>query len=153
MLHHGDVQSRIQNEVDLVIGPDRSPSLSDRAAMPYTEAAILETLRFGPVISLAVPHTVNEDVTFRGYSIANGTTVSNYMHTFTHTLTLIHTDTHSYTHTLTYLHTHTHTHTHSHRHTRTHTHTHTHTNTHTQSQAEGILGCCSNSRSTDHRSG
>jgi cytochrome P450 len=76
MLHHGNVQSRIQNEVDLVIGRDREPSLGDRAAMPYTEAAILENLRFGCIVPLSIPHTDHEDVTFRGYSIAKGTWVS-----------------------------------------------------------------------------
>jgi hypothetical protein len=76
MLHHGDVQRRIQNEVDLVIGHDRTPLLSDRAAMPYTEAAILETLRFGCIVPMGIPHATMEDVTFRGYSIAKGTTVS-----------------------------------------------------------------------------
>jgi cytochrome P450 len=76
MLHHGDIQNRIQNEIDLVIGHDRTPSLSDRAAMPYTEAAILETLRFGCIGHLAVPHVVTEDVTFRGHLIPKDSTVS-----------------------------------------------------------------------------
>jgi cytochrome P450 len=80
MLHHGDVQSRIQNEVDLVIGHDRTPSLSDRADMPYTEAAILETLRFGCILHLAFPHVVTEDVTFRGHSIPKDSTVSLHLY-------------------------------------------------------------------------
>jgi cytochrome P450 len=75
MLHHGDVQSRIQSEVDLVIGPDRAPSLIDRALMPYTEAAILETLRFGS-ISPTAPHSVTEDVIFRGHAIPKESVVS-----------------------------------------------------------------------------
>jgi cytochrome P450 len=78
MLHHGDVQSRIQNEINLVIGPDRAPSLRDRAAMPYTEAAIMETLRFNSILPNGVIHAVTEDVIFRGHSISKGSTVLLY---------------------------------------------------------------------------
>jgi hypothetical protein len=79
MLHHGDIQDRIQNEVDLVIGPDRAPSINDRAAMPYTEAAILETLRFGSIAPIGIPHSVTEDVTYRGHSFPKDSVVS-YTH-------------------------------------------------------------------------
>jgi cytochrome P450 len=94
MLHHGDVQGKIQNEVDLIIGHDRAPSLTDRAYMPYTEAAILETLRLGCISPLGVGHSVTEDVTFRGYAISRDSMV-NYINMSV--LVKIHACTHAHT--------------------------------------------------------
>ena len=50
LLHHRQVQQRLQQEVDRVIGHTRSPSLSDRPLMPYTEAVLMELLRQAAVL-------------------------------------------------------------------------------------------------------
>jgi hypothetical protein len=76
MLNYPDVQHRIQDEVDSVVGRSRPPSLKDRLLMSYTEAAILETLRYSTVAPLAVPRCSLEDVVFRGYSIPKGSMVN-----------------------------------------------------------------------------
>lgn len=46
MVLHPDALKRAQEEIDLVIGPDRLPSFSDRKDLPYIEALVQETLRW-----------------------------------------------------------------------------------------------------------
>ena len=40
MINFPSVQGRVQQEVDRVVGRDRTPSLADARSMPYTEAVI-----------------------------------------------------------------------------------------------------------------
>lgn len=61
---HPEVAARIQAEVDAVTGGGRAVSLSDKAAMPYTEATILEALRVAS--SPIVPHVATQDTSIAG---------------------------------------------------------------------------------------
>ena len=45
LLHHPDIQSRIHNEIDDVVGRGRLPSLDDKNEMHYTQAFLLEAMR------------------------------------------------------------------------------------------------------------
>lgn len=45
MLHHPDIQSRAQAEVDKVIGFSRMPEFSDMDSLPYVTALIKEVAR------------------------------------------------------------------------------------------------------------
>ncbi|KAK3590997.1 hypothetical protein CHS0354_020355 [Potamilus streckersoni] len=74
-LHFPEIQRNCFDELDRVIGRDRSPSLKDKDHMPYLEATILEVLRVYPVIPLPMPHAVSQDVLFHGYHIPQGTTI------------------------------------------------------------------------------
>ncbi|KAH9937830.1 CyP450 monooxygenase [Epithele typhae] len=69
------VQKRAQEELDAVMGPDRLPTLADRAALPYVDAVLKECLRWHPILPLALPRTSAEDDEYRGYHIPAGTTV------------------------------------------------------------------------------
>ncbi|XP_052770451.1 cytochrome P450 2D4-like [Mya arenaria] len=75
-----DLQTRLQNNIDEVVGMDRRPSLNDRQHLPLVEAVILEGLRIRPIAPLSVPHAVHEDVNFRGYLIPAETTVLVNLH-------------------------------------------------------------------------
>lgn len=44
-----DVQKKVQAELDAVIGSDRLPMLADRESLPYTNAVVLEVLRWNSV--------------------------------------------------------------------------------------------------------
>jgi len=66
---HDDVQRKIQEEIDLVIGRERLPSSADQSNMPYTSAVIYETLRFSDIISLGLFHATRNDVEFEGLFI------------------------------------------------------------------------------------
>ncbi|XP_033114179.1 steroid 17-alpha-hydroxylase/17,20 lyase-like [Anneissia japonica] len=60
LVDNPEIQEKIKTEIDEVIG-DRTPRLSDRGKLPYTEATIMETMRFGTVLPLGVPHRAVTD--------------------------------------------------------------------------------------------
>ncbi|KAJ8713461.1 hypothetical protein PYW07_013831 [Mythimna separata] len=68
-----DVQRRLHEEIDDVIGPLRAPTLSDRARMVYTEAVLLESLRISSVAAMGIPHMALEDARLGNYIIPKGT--------------------------------------------------------------------------------
>ncbi|XP_072014876.1 cytochrome P450 2J4-like [Amphiura filiformis] len=75
MLKYPDVQKRVQEEIDSVVGRDRLPKLSDKSNLPYTEAVIHEIQRFASIVLLAIPRFTRSDVEFRGYTIPKGTPI------------------------------------------------------------------------------
>ncbi|EGW10675.1 Cytochrome P450 2D20 [Cricetulus griseus] len=75
MILHPDVQSRVQQEIDDVIGQVRRPEMADQARMPYTNAVIHEVQRFGDIVPLNVPHMTSRDVEIQGFLIPKGTTL------------------------------------------------------------------------------
>lgn len=56
MVKYPHVQTRAQQEIDSVIGEDRSPVWSDYAELPYVSQIVKETMRWRPVSPLAFPH-------------------------------------------------------------------------------------------------
>lgn len=75
MVLHPDVQSRVHDELDKVVGKSRAVAESDITAMVYLQAVVKEVLRLhppGPLLSwarLAISHT-----TIDGYHVPVGTT-------------------------------------------------------------------------------
>ncbi|XP_029091992.1 cytochrome P450 1A2 isoform X2 [Monodon monoceros] len=51
-----EIQRKIQEELDTVIGRARRPRLSDRSQLPYLEAFILETFRHSSFVPFTIPH-------------------------------------------------------------------------------------------------
>ena len=78
MVLHPDIQTRVQQEIDTVIGR-RSPSYADRTRMPYTEAVLAEVFRRMVVFPLGVPHRVTRQVSFRGYTFPENTVVFTHL--------------------------------------------------------------------------
>ncbi|ODM96570.1 Farnesoate epoxidase [Orchesella cincta] len=70
--HHQNVQQKLCEEINHVIGNDRCPSLLDRINMPYCEAVIQEVLRFSSVAWMGVPHQLMADIDFEGYTLTKG---------------------------------------------------------------------------------
>uniref|UniRef100_H2ZVK5 Cytochrome P450, family 17, subfamily A, polypeptide 2 n=1 Tax=Latimeria chalumnae TaxID=7897 RepID=H2ZVK5_LATCH len=75
LLHHPEVQQRIQEEIDDKIGPDRHLTLMDRGKLPYLESTLNEVLRIRPVTPLLIPHVALEDTSIGEYFIPKGTRV------------------------------------------------------------------------------
>uniref|UniRef100_A0A3P9Q5D1 Cytochrome P450, family 17, subfamily A, polypeptide 1 n=1 Tax=Poecilia reticulata TaxID=8081 RepID=A0A3P9Q5D1_POERE len=75
LIHHPDVQRRIQDELDTKIGADRSPRLRDRGSLPYLEATIREVLRIRPVAPLFIPHVALSDASIGDFKVKKGTRV------------------------------------------------------------------------------
>ncbi|KAM9276314.1 cytochrome P450 2D6 [Cariama cristata] len=75
MLLHPEIQSKVQAEIDKVIGRERAPTMKDQASMPYTNAVIHEVQRCGDVIPVGVLHKTYRDTELQGFFIPKGTTI------------------------------------------------------------------------------
>ncbi|XP_036141138.1 probable cytochrome P450 305a1 [Monomorium pharaonis] len=73
--NHQDVQRRLHEEIDAVIGPHRVPTLEDRKKMPYTEAIMTESQRIRNVVPILPAHRTVEDTILDGYKIPKDTMV------------------------------------------------------------------------------
>jgi cytochrome P450 family 2 subfamily U polypeptide 1 len=73
--HHEDIQKKLQDEVNKVVGRERMVSLTDKEDMPYTHATLLELLRFTSIVPLGVPHWPESGATLNGYTISPGSVV------------------------------------------------------------------------------
>ncbi len=68
------IQRLVQKEIDNAIGL-RLPGFSDRMKLPYTRAAIFETLRFANIVPLLVPHCASRDSVLEGKPVPKGTLI------------------------------------------------------------------------------
>ncbi|CAH1782100.1 unnamed protein product [Owenia fusiformis] len=75
LVNKPDVQKKIQAEIDDVIGDGRLPTFADRHNMPYSEAAVLEILRYSTTTTLSLPHKTLCDTSVGGYKVPCGTMV------------------------------------------------------------------------------
>ncbi|KAM7073076.1 cytochrome P450 2C21-like isoform 1-T1 [Molossus nigricans] len=75
LLKHPEVTAKVQEEINRVVGRDRSPCMRDRSRMPYTDATIHEIQRYIDLVPNNLPHMVNQDIKFRDYFIPKGTTI------------------------------------------------------------------------------
>ncbi|PZC85438.1 hypothetical protein B5X24_HaOG200008 [Helicoverpa armigera] len=76
LLLQPEIQDKIHEEIDRVVGRDRLPNLDDRRNMPYLEACIRETMRYDTTVPLGVPHRAMKDTTLGGYNVPEGTMMS-----------------------------------------------------------------------------
>ncbi|KPJ02852.1 putative cytochrome P450 304a1 [Papilio xuthus] len=76
LLLHPEVQDKVHEEIDRVVGRDRMPTLDDRKNMPYTEACIREALRMDTIVPLGVSHRATSDTKLGGYDIPQDTMVN-----------------------------------------------------------------------------
>jgi len=56
MLHYPDVMTKVQDEIDSVVGQDKSPVLEDYPNLPYTQATLYEVLRKSSITPLGTTH-------------------------------------------------------------------------------------------------
>ncbi|XP_042299578.1 cytochrome P450 2G1-like [Sceloporus undulatus] len=72
LMKYPEIQAKVVQEIDDVIGRNRQPKVEDRARMPYTDAVIHEIQRFGDVIPMNLPHAMTRTTQFRGYTLPKG---------------------------------------------------------------------------------
>merc|ERR1712241_982065 len=75
LLHHPDIQAKVHDEIDKIVGFDRYPTLDDRPNMHYTNAVLLESLRITSFVPISVPHCALADVKVQDYVIPKGAIV------------------------------------------------------------------------------
>uniref|UniRef100_G1RRE2 unspecific monooxygenase n=1 Tax=Nomascus leucogenys TaxID=61853 RepID=G1RRE2_NOMLE len=75
LLKHPEVTAKVQEEIERVIGRNRSPCMQDRSHMPYTDAVVHEVQRYIDLLPTSLPHAVTCDIKFRNYLIPKGTTI------------------------------------------------------------------------------
>ncbi|XP_072044784.1 cytochrome P450 2U1-like [Amphiura filiformis] len=73
MIAYPDIQSRVQYEIDSVVGRNSLPRVNDK--LPFTEATIMEVQRIASTVPMGVPHAAAADTTLRGYFIPKGTMI------------------------------------------------------------------------------
>ncbi|XP_071815043.1 cytochrome P450 2D15-like isoform X2 [Apostichopus japonicus] len=61
-----DIQEKVGEEVDRIVGWDRLPSLDDREKLTYTTATLYEVMRFSSILPLSVPHATSKEVQIEG---------------------------------------------------------------------------------------
>ena len=57
MAAYPDVQRKVHEKLDSVIGPDRLPNMADKKNTPYTEAVLSEVQRMNTLVPFALGHT------------------------------------------------------------------------------------------------
>ncbi|XP_053123276.1 cytochrome P450 2G1-like isoform X2 [Hemicordylus capensis] len=75
LMKYPEVQAKVVQEIEDVIGRGRMPAAEDRARMPYTDAVIHEIQRFADVIPMNLPRALARTAQFRGYTLPQGTDV------------------------------------------------------------------------------
>ncbi|XP_038655019.1 cytochrome P450 1B1-like [Scyliorhinus canicula] len=70
-----EVQRKVQQEVDRVVGRQCIPTIEDQPRMPYLMAFLHEALRFSSFVSLTIPHATTRDTLLNGYHIDKGTVI------------------------------------------------------------------------------
>ncbi|XP_061602215.1 cytochrome P450 1B1 [Cololabis saira] len=75
LVKHPEIQRRLQQEVDRVVGRGRLPRLEDQTRVPYVMAFIYEVLRFTSFVPLTIPHSTVSDTSINGYTIPKNTVV------------------------------------------------------------------------------
>lgn len=75
LLHHPEVQERVQKELDEQVGGERAVGVSDRSRLPYLDCVINEGMRIRPVSPVLIPHTAMTDSSIGGHAVHRGTRV------------------------------------------------------------------------------
>ena len=72
MVCYPEVQKKVQEELDLVVGSGRQPTMKDRDELPYTYATLMECQRAGNIALFSVPRVASQDTTINGHLVPKG---------------------------------------------------------------------------------
>ena len=73
VLRNPQVQKKLQNELEHVVGLERMVQESDLPSLIYLQAVVKEMLRLHPPGLLSITHSSMEDCSVLGYEIPRGT--------------------------------------------------------------------------------
>lgn len=75
MTKYPEVLKKAQEQLDAVVGEDRSPTWDDYDRLPYIVGCVKEAMRWRPVVPLAFPHSLAEDDYLDGMLLPKGSDV------------------------------------------------------------------------------
>lgn len=84
MASYPDIQTRVQQEIDEVIGRGRRFEVTDRDKLVFTEATLLEVMRITTIVPLALPRFTTKNTNLNGYDIEKDTTVYFNLYSVSH---------------------------------------------------------------------
>ncbi len=79
-----EIQARVHEELDRVIGRDALPTVDDRTRLPYVFACLAESMRYRTIGPLGLPHKASEDTQIGDYLIPAGTQVLGNIYSIHH---------------------------------------------------------------------
>ncbi len=79
-----EVQAKVHEELDRVIGREERPTVEDRTRLPYLFACLAESMRYRTIGALGLPHKAAEDSESGGYLIPSGTQVLGNIYSIHH---------------------------------------------------------------------
>ena len=79
-----EIQAKVHEEMDRVIGRDALPTVDDRTRLPYTFACLAESMRYRTIGPLGLPHKASEDSEIGGYLLPAGTQVLGNIYSIHH---------------------------------------------------------------------
>uniref|UniRef100_A0A6Q2XP39 Cytochrome P450, family 2, subfamily Y, polypeptide 3 n=1 Tax=Esox lucius TaxID=8010 RepID=A0A6Q2XP39_ESOLU len=80
LIKYPKIQEHMQQEIDTVIGRERVPQMEDKMSLPFTDAVIHEVQRFLDIVPFNIPHYATKNISFRGYTIPQGTVILPLLH-------------------------------------------------------------------------
>ncbi|XP_072014441.1 cytochrome P450 2J6-like [Amphiura filiformis] len=84
MMKFPDVQKRVHEEIDSVVGRNRLPRLSDKPDLPYTQAVIHEIQRYASIVAIILPRYAKHETEFLEFTIPKGSMLQTNMSSATH---------------------------------------------------------------------
>ncbi|KAF9007716.1 cytochrome P450 [Hymenopellis radicata] len=76
LITYPEVQRKAQEEIDTIVGHERTPMLADYDSLPYIRASFKKYVhRTRPVAPLTIPHATTVVQEYRGYVIPKGATI------------------------------------------------------------------------------
>ncbi|KAM7073150.1 LOW QUALITY PROTEIN: cytochrome P450 2E1 [Molossus nigricans] len=72
LMKYPEVEAKLHEEIDRVIGPSRIAAIKDRLEMPYMDSVMREILRLISLVPSNVLHEATQDTVFRGCVIPKG---------------------------------------------------------------------------------
>ncbi|XP_051837816.1 cytochrome P450 2C23-like [Antechinus flavipes] len=80
LMKYPEIQAKVHEEIDRVVGSSRRPSMQDRIKMPYVEAVVHEIQRYISLLPFSIPRTTTQDIHFRNHVIPKDTIVFPVLH-------------------------------------------------------------------------
>lgn len=72
MAVYPEIQSKVQDEIDSVVGLDELPKVRHRPQLSYTEAVLHESMRLSSVLPTGVLHQTTRDTSVGGFDVPKG---------------------------------------------------------------------------------